>query len=161
MKYFALWFFTFPFISCDAATRVERTPDFTPSSPFVNVQSVIKQEGLDLVDDVPFTGTVTDQYSDGQLSLRRGSREGRAHGVWIEWYASGQLRYYGEWSEGRGHETFLYFHENGELRERATVHADIWDGVAEGWTPKGSKSFERLYHNGEIVHDKRLETETG
>lgn len=144
---------------CSTAEGVPNNLPFTPIKQGVIEQNKLQEiNGLKTLDGEPFTGTIIDRHPNGQLRLRRGSLNGKAHGVWIEWHENGQVRFYGEWNSGLGDGPFLYFWENGEIRERATAVKDIWEGVSEGWTELGEKRHETLHLNGELISKKAFKT---
>jgi antitoxin component YwqK of YwqJK toxin-antitoxin module len=97
----------------------------------------------------PFTGIVVDTYASGAKKLRRSVVDGLPFGMWAEWYESGIPRYYASWNHGRGDGLWTYFHENGDVRERVSVLADVYHGLAEGWHATGHKAFEGRYRNGQ------------
>ncbi|GLQ21066.1 toxin-antitoxin system YwqK family antitoxin [Algimonas porphyrae] len=95
------------------------------------------------------TGLFEDRFETGSIRVRRFVKDGKAHGVWLEYDPDGQLRFYSEWRNGLGHGLWIYFHDNGWIRERSTVLNDRWHGVSEGWDPDGRKRFEAIYIDGE------------
>ena len=132
----------------------------TPGGPVVAANTIAKADGTysDPATGAPFTGIVTESYPNGARKLRVGVRDGRPHGVWLEWHQNGAIRYYGEWRDGFGHGTWLYFHENGRLRARDTAVDDVWHGPSESWDQDGRKTREAVFVNGE---ETRLQTFEG
>jgi antitoxin component YwqK of YwqJK toxin-antitoxin module len=133
-------------------------PPAESSAIAVPLSQLHKEGDIHLLNGAPFTGIVVDTYPDGARRARFQLVDGMADGAWAEWYPDGAIRFYSEWRAGKGEGPFIYFHQSGEISERATARADVWDGVAEGWHPDGSKAFERLYQAGIALSDKRFQT---
>ena len=107
----------------------------------VDYDDIEFDDQLALVDDIPFTGIVFANYTNGNLEIEYNYIDGLPSGIQRRWYPEGQLEE--EWNAIRG-------------------HGSAW---SRQWHPNGVMKFERIYENGATVRvrewaeDGRLLTE--
>jgi antitoxin component YwqK of YwqJK toxin-antitoxin module len=101
----------------------------------------ITQNGTEITtfEGKPFTGFVTESYTNGKPKAWITLTNGIANGLWQEWYENGKLKYSAYWSDGKGHGLWEYYHENGVLRQEEFYNLDIPNGI-----------FRDFYNNGQL-----------
>jgi hypothetical protein len=87
--------------------------------------------GVLLHNEAPFSGVVTERFSDGRLKRQTPYRRGRREGEVVAW------------------------HENGRVAERRAYEGGLEHGMHDGWYPDGSARFAYRYVRGRADGDQR------
>jgi len=100
----------------------------------VKWSDLVKRDGLfyPKFSDVPFTGKTTGSYQ-GTF------RNGKLHGLWVEYYDNGQLEWKGTHKDGKREGSWVWYYDNGQVRTKGTYK----DGKQTG-------PWVHHYDNGQI-----------
>lgn len=119
---------------------------FANAQNFVDISKTkkITKEGVDITtfEGKPFTGYLTETYSNGKQKTWKTVKDGITNGQWQEWLENGKLRYNAYWKDGKGHGLWQYFHDNGTLKYEESYIMDIPTGISRAY-----------YDNGQLKDD--------
>lgn len=96
----------------------------------------------------PFSGHITESFSDGKPKSWQTVKDGLVNGLWQEWYENGQLKYNAFWIDGKGHGLWEYYHENGVLRQEEFYNMDIPTGIQKYFYNNGQLKSKSSWLNG-------------
>tara|TARA_B110000977_G_C10994703_1_gene461404 strand:- start:42 stop:443 length:402 start_codon:yes stop_codon:yes gene_type:complete len=95
--------------------------------------------------ETPFTGQVVDSYSDGQKSLERTYKDGKANGLSTWWYDDGKKEYESVYKDGVRNGIATSWHENGSKEWQASYKDGTRDGKTSSWHANGKREKRAYY----------------
>ncbi|MFP4847022.1 toxin-antitoxin system YwqK family antitoxin [Winogradskyella sp. PE311] len=110
----------------------------------------VKENGIKIstFNGKPFSGHITESFSNGKPKSWQTIKDGLANGLWQEWYENGQLKYSAFWLDGKGHGLWEYYHENGVLRQEEFYDMDIPIGIFKFYFNNGQTKSKTSWMNG-------------
>ena len=104
----------------------------------VDSESLPERDGLIYHDNKPYSGWGKEMYDSGQASRLAEIKDGRPHGLIIEWYDGGQKSVEGTYKDGEPHGLVTVWHENGQKAAEVTVK-DGEEVSGKYWNSKGEE----------------------
>ena len=103
----------------------------------VDSESLAERDGLIYQDNKPYSGWGKEMYDSGQASRLAEIKDGRPHGLIIEWYDGGQKSVEGTYKDGEPHGLVKVWHENGQklgelkYKDGEEVSGKYWNSKGE------------------------------
>ena len=104
----------------------------------VDSESLPERDGLIYQDNKPYSGWGKEMYDSGQASRLAEIKDGRPHGLIIEWYENGQKSGEGTFKDGKPDGLVIEWHENGQKAVEGT-YKDGEQVSAKYWNSKGEE----------------------
>lgn len=114
-----------------------------------NEQGLVMQNGLLLINNAPFSGTVYTLFPGTKDTAEiAGYKDGKENGEWKKYYASGKIREKRYFINGQKTGEYLAWWENGNLQIRYFFTADEYDGTCSEWNTEGRLIKKMNYKAG-------------
>lgn len=119
------------------------------------------EKGIIHYKGVPFNGSVTKTYDNGQLRNKRIYKDGKYDGSLKSYYENGQLREKGTYKDGIRNGPYEWYYKNGQLKGKTTYKDGNKDGAYEWYYENGQLKYKGTYKNGEEDVTYELYNEDG
>ncbi len=127
---------------------------------------------------LPFTGIMTETYSNGSVKSRSVLSNGVLHGVSEGWYTNGTLQVREHFQKGISHGIrtkwfangskmseaavengkiqglFRRWHENGQLAEEIQMTNNVPDGISRAFYPSGALEAQARLEKGKVIDQR-------
>jgi len=100
------------------------------------------------VSQKPYTGWFKRMHASGALRFLCQYRNGKRHGLQINWHANGQKRREIHYAHGKRNGRWTEWRKNGTKRHIYNYEGGKLHGTLTGWFENGQKCFENNYLNG-------------
>ena len=102
--------------------------------------------------DEPFTGTLKNFHSNGQIALIDNFKNGKQHGEYFSYHPNGKPLLKGIFKNGKQHGVWSEFHEDGSLYWNLKyINGKTEDGIFKMFYPDGSLESEVTYGDGKPI----------
>ncbi len=91
-------------------------------------------------------------YTNGQMQVREGFRNGVSDGLREKWFPNGRKMSEATIVDGKVTGTFQSWHENGQLSERIQMKQGEPEGIAWAWYPSGFAKAEIAVRDGKVLN---------
>lgn len=131
-------------LELEKAVTLLATPAMVGRLRLENREGILYRRGV----SSPFSGWVTDRFSDGTLKLRSAVEDGLLHGESEGWFTNGapELREY--FHRGIPHGTRTTWHENGQKRSEGQIVDGRQEGLYRQWHANGRLAVEAEFAHG-------------
>jgi antitoxin component YwqK of YwqJK toxin-antitoxin module len=127
------------------------------SNPYENRIKIDETNYLESDDYVTFTkdnkavtGTIYQEYTNGQLFFEIEFKNGYKHGYSKEWDEKGILKYEFNYVDGKLDGIERRYYSNGQIYiENNTLNGKS-DGIWRGWYSNGNMKYEKSFNNGKM-----------
>ncbi len=118
--------------------------------------------GVVLLDDQPFTGTLYTFFPDTRDTARIVRYlVGKEHGIWKQFYPSGTLLDEREFNRGQKVGELVAWYENGKKKLHYRFENDEYEGTCREWNEEGTLVQEMNYHQGHEEGPQKMYYDNG
>jgi len=111
-------------------------------------QELEMKEGRYFKKGMLYSGTHTEYFENGLVSLELNIRNGLEHGALDYYFSNGVQKEHREYRDGKKHGTWITWNEQGIRMAEASYYQDVKDGTWFVWNPQGVLLYEMHYQNG-------------
>ncbi|MEM9443861.1 MAG: hypothetical protein AAGA18_00780 [Verrucomicrobiota bacterium] len=120
-----------------------------------------RQEGKMYYHDLPFTGTISENYPKGSLKQRTLWQDGMREGIQESWYTDGskkELRYY---KKNRKHGLHKGWYRDGNQKFLLRFTNGNYHGLCQEWHANGQLYSQRHFEDGKEIGSHKTWTPDG
>ena len=101
--------------------------------------------------DTPYSGIIYLLYENGQPVFESAIKDGKSHGLYVEWYKNGQKKQELNNKDGKQNGLHVRWYENGQKAREANFKDGKYDGLWVAWHKNGQKREEANFKDGKPV----------
>ncbi len=121
----------------------------------INISQLEERDGLNYLvrKEKPFSGKISDHYSNGQKKIEANFKNGTLEGLWTSWYVNGQKEKEGEYKKGKQQIGWSFWTHDGIVQGQVKDNdGNIYPTIKicdQEWMSENLNV--RTYQNGDII----------